>query len=162
MTPNLAGDRVELVPLVPGAAAEMAPLLDDAALHRFIGGRPLTEPELLAHYTRLVAGAPGASGQTWFNWVIRRTDTGAAVGTTQITLSTEDAAIAWVVATSAQGHGFGTAAACAMVAWLAVTVDVPVVAYIHPDNIASERVAHKAGLRPTDGWEDGERIWRLL
>ena len=63
----LAGD-LRLDPLEVGDASELAPLLDDPALHEFIGGRPLAEPELEARYRRLVAGAPArqrrAAGST--------------------------------------------------------------------------------------------------
>ncbi len=49
---------VTLVPLVAADAHELAPLLDDPALHGFIGGEPLAEPELEARFERLAAGAP--------------------------------------------------------------------------------------------------------
>src|SRR5947199_4579863 len=47
--------RLDLEPLAVAHAAELAPLLDDAALHEFTGGTPLSEAALTARYTRLAA-----------------------------------------------------------------------------------------------------------
>ena len=42
--------RLSLEPLRADHAAEMAPLLDDEALHRYIGGHPATQRELRDRY----------------------------------------------------------------------------------------------------------------
>ena len=39
-------DRLTLEPLRVGHAAELAPALDDVALHRYIGGRPASVDQL--------------------------------------------------------------------------------------------------------------------
>ena len=36
-----------------------------------------------------------------------------------------------------------------------------VLAAVHPGHLASERVAARAGLAPTDRIVDGERVWQL-
>ena len=59
--------RLILLPLRPEHAEEMAGVLADPALHAFIGGAPLSPPELRARYERLAAGrptppCPGATG----------------------------------------------------------------------------------------------------
>ena len=48
-------ERLDLEPLTADHAAELAPVLDDAALHEFIGGAPLPAPALAQRYTRLAA-----------------------------------------------------------------------------------------------------------
>ncbi len=154
----LAGD-LRLDPLAVGDAGELAPLLDDAALHEFIGGRPLTEPELEARYRRLVAGAPADSDASWLNWTVRRRADGRAVGTAQATISGGEAALAWVIASKWQGHGYGSETARALVAW-ALRNGLKPTANIAPGHEASERVAARAGLHPTDEWAAGERVWR--
>lgn len=145
--------------LRPEDAHELASLLDDPAVHSYIGGKPLSEPELEARYRRLVAGAPAGSGAVWMNWTIRRAADGAAVGTAQATVTGGQAALAWVVAPRWQGRGYGSEAAGALVAW-AEGEGLAATANIHPGNTASERVAFRAGLRPTDDSVAGERVWR--
>ena len=46
-------ERLELEPLTVEHAAELAPVLDDAALHEFTGGAPLAPAALAARYARL-------------------------------------------------------------------------------------------------------------
>ena len=114
---RLDAGELTLDPLEVGDADELAPLLDDPALHEFTGGRPLSKPELETRYRRLVRGAPEGSGATWLNWTIRRRADGRAVGTAQATVTGDVAALAWVVAREWQGHGYASAAARALVEW---------------------------------------------
>jgi RimJ/RimL family protein N-acetyltransferase len=159
VSPSLAAGELRLDPLQPADAGELAPLLDDPGLHEFIGGEPLSEPELEARFRRLVRGAPPGSGATWLNWTIRRRADGRAVGTAQATLIDGDATLAWVVAAKWQGRGYGSEAARALVAW-AEGEGLTASANVHPGHMASERVAARAGLRATDDWAAGERVWR--
>lgn len=69
---RLRGKRLEMEPLRPEHADEMAPLLDDAELHTFIGGQPATRDELRDHYTRQVVGRSPDGSQRWLNWIVRR------------------------------------------------------------------------------------------
>ena len=47
--------------------AELAPLLDDVALHEFTGGTPLSGAALAARYARLAARRSPSGDQLWFN-----------------------------------------------------------------------------------------------
>jgi RimJ/RimL family protein N-acetyltransferase len=47
-----------------------------------------------------------------------------------------------------------------MVEWLEARGVVTITAHVHPDHAASERVAVRVGLVPTDVVEDEERVWR--
>lgn len=151
--------ELDLVPLTAADAAELAPLLDDPALHRFIGGEPLSLPELEERYRRLEAGAPPDRNEEWLNWVIRRRADGQAVGTAQATVRGDTVLVAWVIATVWQGRGYAKAAARALVGWLRDDRGLTVAANIHPEHAASEHVAQAAGLTLTDRWADGERVW---
>jgi hypothetical protein len=62
--------RLELVPLLPEHAGEMAVVLADPALYSFTGGMPPVAQELRARYERWAAGSPDPA-VTWRNWVIR-------------------------------------------------------------------------------------------
>lgn len=159
MAATLVRGEIVLAPLVAEDAHELAPLLADPELHRFIGGAPLAPAELLRRYERLQAGAPAGSRQTWLNWVIRRRADGQALGTAQATVSGRTAEIAWVVARRWQRRGYAGTAASALVELLGDQHGLRVVANIHPAHIASQRVAARAGLRLTTEETAGERVW---
>jgi RimJ/RimL family protein N-acetyltransferase len=155
--------RLDLEPLVPSHAAELSPVLNDPALHAFIGGAPLDEGALLARYELLVARRSRDGAQLWGNWVLRVREDGTPVGTVHATLpargpSAGPAEVAWVVATSAQGRGYASEAARSLVDRLA-DAGWSVAAYIHPEHKASQRVALAAGMTLTDAVRDGEQLW---
>ena len=154
-------DRLDLLPLRPEHAAEMAEVLSDPALHTFIGGAPLPPDALRARYERLAAGSPDPA-QRWLNWVISLRDDGELVGTVQATITGRTAEIAWVVGTPWQGRGIAGEAARALVAWLATQPVDTVVAHVHPDHHASAAVAASAGLTATNELQDGEVRWQRL
>jgi len=156
-------ERLDLEPLAVAHAAELAPLLDDAALHEFTGGTPLSAAALAARYARLAARRSPGGDQLWGNWVIRVRATGAAAGTVQATLpaggpAAGPAEVAWVVARAAQGRGYASEAARSLVTVLRQD-GWTIVAHIHPGHLASQRVARAAGLVPTAGIHDGETRW---
>jgi RimJ/RimL family protein N-acetyltransferase len=155
----LTGRDVILVPLTAADAVELAPVLDDPRLHRFIGGEPLTLDQLTERYRRLAAGAPPESGEIWLNWSIRRRVDKRAVGTAQATVAGAVARLAWVVGAPWQSRGYASDAALALVGW-AEEQGLIATARIDPSHAASERVAGRAGLRPTSESVDGERVWR--
>ncbi|MGW2212313.1 GNAT family N-acetyltransferase [Streptomyces sp. NPDC001781] len=152
--------RLDLLPLRVGHATEMAGVLADPALHRFIGGTPYPPDALTTRYRRLVAGSPDPE-ITWLNWVILLREDSRLTGTVQATLSTarRTAEIAWVVGTPWQGRGIAKEAAVALVAWLTACPVRSITAHIHPDHHASAAVARAAGLAPTPERQDGEIRW---
>jgi RimJ/RimL family protein N-acetyltransferase len=156
--------RLILLPLRPEHAGEMAGVLGDPVLHAFIGGAPLSPPELRARYERLAAGSPDPE-VSWCNWVIQVRDPGCLAGTVQATIAgapAPTAEVAWVVGTAWQGQGIATEAARALVGWLGRRRIRAVIAHIHPGHVASAAVAAAAGFSPADQWQDGERRWVLV
>ncbi|MEV0665113.1 GNAT family N-acetyltransferase [Actinomadura luteofluorescens] len=175
--------RLVLEPLAVHHADEMAPVLDDPRLHRFIGGEPLTRDELRARYAHLVAGPAPYHQEYWLNWIVRRARDGQAVGYVQATVAPAPpgfavtpaaagstvtpgpprlvASVAWVVGMPYQGFGFATEAARALLDWLAAHGVREVVATVHPGNLASAAVASRIGLRRTGETRDEEAVWRL-
>jgi len=156
-------ERLDLEPLEPADAAELGPALNEASLHRFIGGAPLGARELAKRYERLAARRSPDGDQLWGNWVLRVRQTGAAVGTVQATLPADGPAagpaeVAWVIAGAAQGHGFAKEAARSLTARLSED-GWSVAAYIHPGHCASRRVASAAGMTITATVRDGEQCW---
>lgn len=155
----LRGTRLDLERLRLDHAAETAAALADPALHAFIGGAPLTGPELSARYARLLAGPPDPATTMWCNWVLRLRKTGAAVGTVQATVVAGGAELAWVLGTPWQGRGLAREAAVVLADWLRERGAPVLVAHVHPEHHASAAVAAAAGLAPTEVFEDGERRW---
>ncbi|WP_141583879.1 GNAT family N-acetyltransferase [Actinomadura sp. WMMA1423] len=175
--------RLVLEPLEVHHAEEMAPVLDDPRLHRYIGGEPLTLDELRARYAHLAAGPAPFHQEYWLNWIVRRVRDGQAVGYVQATVTPAApeftvasasagatvtpgpprlvASVAWVIGMPYQGFGFATEAARALLDRLAAHGLRDVVATVHPDNRASATVASRIGLRPTGETRDGETVWRL-
>jgi len=156
-------DRLSLEPLTVAHATELAPLLDDRSLHEFTGGAPLSAAALTARYARLAARRSPDGDQLWGNWVLRVRLTGEVAGTVQATLpaagpAAGPAEVAWVVVRAAQGRGYAKEAARSLVAVL-LSAGWTVAAYIHPGHLASQRVAHAAGLSLTTDIRDGEMRW---
>ena len=162
---TLVTPRLLLSPLRPRDAGPMATVLADERLHEFTGGSPASAAELQDRYRALAAGSPDP-GEVWLNWIVRLRATGDPVGTVQATVTCQDdrraATIAWVIGVPWQGRGYASQAACALVAWLASRGATVITASIHPDHRASAAVAGRAGLTPTDGHADGERVWKYL
>lgn len=161
ITSPIEADRVVLTPLRVEDADEMVAVLASPTLYRFTGGEPPTLDALRRRYAAMVVGHSPDLQQEWLNWVVRLEQDGAAVGTVQATIDREDgrAEVAWVIGTDWQGRGYASESAAALVRAL-VEAGVPwVVAHIHPDHAASEAVARRCGLTPTEQWHDGERRW---
>jgi RimJ/RimL family protein N-acetyltransferase len=155
------GARVYLTPLAVADAEEMTGVLSGDELYTFIGGHPPTPVELRVAYARQVVSHAPDRRQEWRNWIIRRDGEGTAVGYVQATIVDEGkrAEIAWVVGLKWQGQGYATAAARALVDWLASRGVAVIQANIHPGHAASAAVARHAGLLPTDQYDDGEQLW---
>ncbi len=115
-------------------------------------------------YARLVAGA-SYPAEVWLNWVARLRADSRPVGI-QATIAVREgrarAWVAWVVGVDWQNRGFATEAARALVDCLRKRSVDEVVAHIHPGHRASEVVAARAELRPTEDLAEGERVWRVV
>lgn len=160
---SIGTERLVLRPLRVADAEEMVAVLGDPVLHEFTGGQPLGLEELRRRFAAMVAG-PGRPGELWRNWVVRRRADSAAVGTVQATLTRHAegwrAEVAWVVGVPWQGRGYAAEAARALAGWLLEAGVGELVAHVHPDHVASARVAAAAGLVVTADLVDGERVWR--
>lgn len=155
--------RLRIEPLSSDHTAEMFPVLSEPRLYEFIGGSPLTLAELTERFDRLRTGFSADGTERWCNWVLRERDEGAVLGMVQATLPVGGPAdgpahVAWIVGRTAQGRGYATEAASSLVDHLHGE-GWTIVADIHPGHVASQRVAHHAGMRPTEQIVDGEVRW---
>ena len=159
----LATERLDLEPLRPDHAREMARVLDDPALYRYMGGSPPSEAELADSYARRATGFSPDGRQGWLNWVLRLRSDARAVGFVQVTVGvqndTMNADLAWVVGVKDQGSGVAAEAAAAVTTWLRAIGVAVFTAHIHPDNRASVGVARRLGLVETPLIASREVVW---
>jgi RimJ/RimL family protein N-acetyltransferase len=143
---RLRGHRVE-------DYEDCAAMWGEAAVTRFIGGKPSTREQAWARLLRYI-GHWTALGFGY--WVIHESATGSFVGEVgfadfkrDIDPAFGDAPeIGWVLAPPAFGKGYGTEAARAAVAWMDATFGARrSVCMIDPENAASLKVAEKCGYR---------------
>ncbi len=158
---RIEAPRLTLTPLTVEDADDMVGVLASEELYAFIGGGPPGLGDLRARYARLGTGRSPDGRQDWLNWILRRRQDGRAVGTVQATVTEGErrAEVAWVVGTAWQGRGYASEAAGAVAEWLRGRGVGLLQAHIHPGHEASMKVAARIGLRPTDLFEDGERLW---
>jgi RimJ/RimL family protein N-acetyltransferase len=163
--PPITSERVQLSPLMPDDAGELVDVLSDPRLYRFTGEAPTDLEGLRDRFERWATRHSPDGRERWLNWVIRDRQTGMALGTLQATVRPEEpkpvADVAWVLGVEAQGHGYASEAARALVAHLASKGIREFTAHIHPNHVASNRVASAIGMQPTEEWSAGERVWRL-
>jgi len=154
-------ERLELIALTTDDAIDLFPVLDDPALGRWTGEAPPTDAGALRTIYEMWASRRSPDGsELWLNWVVRHRDDGRAVGHLQVTVGEAHTAIAWVIGTPFQRRGFATEAARALIAWLRTDLGASsITASIHPGNAASQAVALRIGLHPTDRLDDGEVVW---
>lgn len=160
---RLESERLVLEPLCPEHADELAPVLDDVTLHRFIGGKPLGVEELRARFERQADGWSADGRDRWLNWMVRQRGTGQGVGTVQATVMNSEpgvvAELAWVIGSAHQRQGFAKEAAAVMAGWLRSRGVDHLRAHVNPGHDASMAVAYSIGLRPTEVMVDGEVRW---
>jgi RimJ/RimL family protein N-acetyltransferase len=158
---SLSTERLRIEPLAADDADDLFPVLDDAALGRYTGELPPDDVEALrARFERWERRRSPDGAELWLNWTVRLREDGRAIGALQASVSDHETSIAWTIGTPFQGQGFATEAADAILAWLRVMLgDATIVAWIHPDHVASQGVARRIGMRPTDRVRDGEVAW---
>jgi RimJ/RimL family protein N-acetyltransferase len=160
----LRSQPVTLEPLRVSDAEELAPLLGDDSLYRFIGGASADVDELRSRFARQVRGVSPDGREVWLNWIVRTGPGLDAAGTLQATVSNDQtgpvAELAWVIGTAHQGQGLAKAAAGIVAGWLSSHGVTRLRAHIHPEHAASQAVAISIGLRPTPQTVDGEQRWQ--
>ncbi len=133
--------------------ADCAAMWAHPVVTRYIGGKPLSEEEAWARLLRY-AGHWALMGFGY--WAIEERETGHFVGELGFANYKRDIEpslngapeLGWALASKAHGKGYATEAVGAAVAWgeahfgLARTVCL-----IHPENLASIRVAEKCGYK---------------
>jgi RimJ/RimL family protein N-acetyltransferase len=151
--PALETDRLKLRPHRPDDFAACAAMWADPGVTRYIGGQPLTEEEVWARLLRY------AGHWVWLGfgyWAIEEKATGNFVGELGFADFHRDIQpslngvpeLGWILAAAAHGKGYATEAVRAAVAWGDQHLQGGrTVCLIHPENLASMRVAEKCGYK---------------
>ncbi len=158
----LSSYRLVLSPMVQGDACDLFELLKEPDLYRFTRDAPPSSADELRERIRLWERRRSPEGdELWLNWTLRLKASGQVVGYLQATVGDETAELAWVVGVPFQRRGYATEAAKRAAAWIREYLEVRYLkATIHPDHVASCRVASNIGLRPSGQLtEEGEQLW---
>ena len=145
-----------LRPLRVTDAPEMAAVLADPELYRY--------PSVEGRERQDAVQARGHSSdgsELWLNRIVVVGPEEQAVGYVQATvpLDGSPAEIAWVVGAPWQGRGYAARAAALLIEELRQKGVSRVLAHIHPEHEASQRIARHLGMEPTDTVVDGEVRW---
>lgn len=156
-TERLTTDRLVLAPLDEDDAPDMVRALLDGSWSAITGDGPAGLPGFQARY-RDHATAQRAVGEMWHDWVIELGSAGGAIGVVQATVRNRVARITWMVAPAWQRRGYATEAVSAMATWLRDHGVERLTALLHPDQVASCRIAAVIGLSPSDRVDDEGRV----
>lgn len=154
---------VTLRPITIDDVEPMAAVLSGRSLYLFTGGGPPSVSDLERRYTAQVRGASPDGREKWLNLVVVLGPHRQPIGYVQATIPQDEgpAEIAWVIGEPWQGRGHATRAAQLLVEDLRSRGVTHLVAHIHPDHVASQAVARRLGMVPTDSVVDGETRWEL-
>ena len=156
---ELTTARLVLEPLTRRHAQEMFEALSDRAIYRFIDEAPPASVDALAaRYARLESRRSGDRREHWLNWVVRVPATGAAIGFVQASVMPDGTAfVAYVIAPSSQGRGYGREATATMIEELRARYGAKVLrANVDSRNAASIRLAAALGF--AEARRDGHDI----
>ncbi len=150
-----------LRPLTVQDAPVMATVLADPGLYRFTGGQPPTEEELTRRYRVQTRGSSADGTERWVNLLVLLGAAQEPIGYVQATMPVNGAPteVAWVIGRPWQGHGYAVRAGLLLLEHLAARSVESVIAHVHPEHEASQRVASRLGLTPTSSVVDGEIRW---
>ena len=138
-------------------------LLKDPGIHVYTGGRPPASADAVrARIRRREPRRSPTGDELWLNWTLRLIANQSVAGYVQAGVKEGKANLAWVVGVRYQRRGYASEASQRVLQWLRDGLGVHEVrASIHPDHVASHRVARSVGLlrsgKPTD---EGEEVWR--
>ena len=160
----LRTDRLSLRRSQPGDADAISAYRSDPDVHIHQGWGKTDPDHVRGEIEQMLRRAPGEPGG-WVQFTVETLDEGTLVGDVGLCLDREDAGVVLVgytMAPASQGRGYATEAIRALVDYALDTLDADVVrAYASADNIASVRVADKAGLLVVERFEasDDDGAW---
>lgn len=149
--------------MVEGDSHALFALLKDPEIHVFTGSHPpASADDVRATIRRRESRRSPAGDELWLNWTLRLKTDQSVVGYVQAGAKQDRADLAWVVGVPFQHRGYASEASRRVLRWLCDDVGVHEVrANIHPDHIASQKVARNIGLcESVERTDEGEDVWR--
>ena len=148
--PQIETQRLILRPHRVDDFPAMAAIWADPVLVRFFGGKPVPRED---SWSRLLRYAGHWALLEFGYWAVEEKSTGLFIGEVgfadyyrDIEPPLNSPEIGWVLASSAHGKGYATEAVLAVTAWGDTNFSSErTCCIIHPDNLASLRVAAKCG-----------------
>ncbi|MDE2868705.1 MAG: GNAT family N-acetyltransferase [Chloroflexota bacterium] len=160
---TLETDSLRLTPMVECDTDALFRLLKDPEIHVFTGGHPpASADDVRAKIRRRESRRSPAGDELWLNWTLRLKADRSVVGYAQAGVQQGKADLAWVVGVPFQRRGFASEASQRVLQWLRDDLGVHEFrANIHPDHVASHRVARNIGLlKSGERTDEGDEVWR--
>lgn len=148
--PSLTTDRLILRPFTPDDAPALHHLVAAPGVMQYF---PTPEPPDLARVERLIARQSAEweeRGYAW--WAVTLPGTGTLLGWCglQYLPDTDETEVGYLLGREYWGHGYATESARASVAFGFERFDfVEIIGITHPENVASQNVLKKCGMRFT-------------
>ncbi|MDO5617249.1 GNAT family N-acetyltransferase [Kocuria sp.] len=154
-------NTVTLRPITIQDAEVMVGVLSDPTLYQFMGGEPPTVAELEQRYTIQTRGQSPDRSAEWINMAVVLDPGQKLIGYVQATVPHDGGPteIAWVIGRPWQGQGHASRAAELLFQYLRQRGVCNLVAHVHPEHAASQAIASKLGMTPTEVLVDGETRW---
>lgn len=160
---TLETQRLLLDPMVEGDSQALFALLKDPEIHVFTGGHPpASAADVSAKIRRREPRRSPAGNELWLNWTLRLKADRSVVGYVQAGVKEGKADLAWVVGIPFQRRGYASEVGRRVLKWLRAQLHVSEVrACIHPNHIASHKVARNVGLlKSGERTDEGEEVWQ--
>ena len=160
---TLETERLLLNPMVECDTDSLFRLLKDSEIHVFTGNNPpASADDLRARIRRRESRRSPTGDELWLNWTLRLKTDRSVVGYVQAGVEQGKADLSWVIGIPFQRRSYASEASRRVLQWLCDDLGVHEVrASIHPDHVASHRVARNIGLlKSGERTDDGEDVWR--
>lgn len=163
--PRFRTERLTGEPIVADHAVELAPVLADPEVHRFLDGEPETEAQLRTRFARLESGWSPHRTQRWWKWIVRTHD-GTAIGFVEATIEPTMFYVGYVLGTSHHRQGYGREVTAAVIGLVFERFPVDhCLIEMDVTNAASVALAESLGARRIDTVTDDagnrEHVYRI-
>ncbi len=163
--------RLLIEPLATAHAAELVAALDHPEVGAYIGGPDVTTVDALVERIARLAAGPGPDWpeEVWWNFVVRRADSGAVVGRVEATTYGGWGEVAYVFGPASWGAGYATEAMRWLIEFATAQGAAELWAAVHPLNDRSIRLLARLGFtaqptppsRPLGSYDEGDVVFRF-
>ena len=166
-----ATERLLIEPLITRHAAELVAALDHPAVGEFIGGPDVTTVDASLERIAYLAAGPGPEwpDEVWWNFVVRRADSGTVIGRVEATTYGVWGEVAYLFDPRSWGAGYATEAMHWLIEFARGVGAHELWAAVHPLNDRSLRLLSRLGFeamptppsRPLGSYDEGDVVFRL-